>query len=98
MQNFKNFHILQELEEDKDSENTEDNNMQDQVYHTAPNTPEKEINSDNTVDKPAQAMQIPKNAAEGTPGPNTFSLIIEIAGRKATSLFDSGSSDTFIST
>ena len=43
-------------------------------------------------------MHISKNAAEGTPGPNTVSLIIEIAGKKATALFDSGSSDTFMST
>ena len=80
------------------SESTEEITAQEQVYHTAPNTPDKEKGVEGVASKPTQAMHISANATKGTTGPNTFSLILEIAGRKATALFDSGSSDTFMST
>lgn len=86
------------MDENEDSDSTEDNSAPEQTYHTAPNTPDKEKLPENNVEKPTtQAMHISFNAAEGTSGPNTFSLIVDIAGKKATTLFDSGSSDTFMS-
>ena len=76
----------------------EDNNVPEQVYHTAPNTTDKYKAPENTVEKHAQAMHISIHAMEGTTGPNTFSLILNISGMKAKTLFDSESSDTSMST
>lgn len=93
----KTLHILQELDDEEDSDSAEECQAQEQIYHTAPNTPDKEKTNDNTIEKTTQAMHISTHAAEGTSGANTFSLIIEIAGKRATTLFDSGSPDTFMS-
>lgn len=43
-------------------------------------------------------MQISSNAVEGNQGPSTFSLILQISGKRAVALVDSGSSDTFMIT
>lgn len=93
----KTFHILQELDDEEDSDIKENSHVQEQTYHTTPNIPDMEKPNDNTVEKSTQAMHISTHAAEGTSGANTFSLVIEIAGKRATSLFHSGSSDIFLS-
>lgn len=86
----KTLHILQEVEDDSDTDTTlEEVQSPEQTFHTAPNTPEQE--------QTKQAMYISCHAAEGTTGPGTFSLLLMIDGKQAVALVDSGSSDTFMS-
>lgn len=60
----------------------------DQVYHTAPTTPDQE--------QPPKLMHLSAQAAEGTSGPATFSLLLVINGKRAVALVDSGSYHTFM--
>lgn len=87
----KTLHIMQEIDEEEHMEqvDTAANSPPEPAYHTAPNTP------DNSAVKP-ELMQLSAHALEGTAGPATFSLLLQIANYKAVALVDSGSSHTFM--